>query len=122
MKIRTRTPRRLERLAFWTLIAAAIAMIVINAGCQAERTYHYSVTQHPDGTVEKTIEAKIKNSDVSVGELTAEGADGTKLTINDLSAQERVTAMIQATAEAVTATANALKTPLPTATATTDTP
>jgi hypothetical protein len=82
---------------------AAVVLLAISAfGC-AVREYHYTATA-PDGS-QRTIDIRITNSDVSVGELAVETADGGTLMLSDLSAEERTSRAIEAAAEAVKAAA-----------------
>lgn len=70
MKVRIRPPRRLESIVLFCLIAAAVCMIVMNAGC-ATRSVEWTrtVTTHPDNTVVEENHVSYNNTgfDTSTG-------------------------------------------------------
>lgn len=101
MKTRNRkTYSRIDSITFWFFVIATVVLVVMNAGCvDARRNYSYTVTTAPDGTVTKTVNVDILNSDVKVGQLEAIGADGTTIRLNDLDAQERASVIIEKQAD-----------------------
>jgi hypothetical protein len=97
----------MKRAFFEYLIVAVLSLIVglvliALTGCaEAVRTYHYGVTTAPDGTVTKSIDVTIKNSDVKVGQLEASAQDGMTIKLTDLDAQERATLLAQTQADVI---------------------
>lgn len=89
-------------LVVFVWIAVIVGLLIGVAGCaEARRVYRYETSVSPDGTVTKAINVEILNSDVKVGQLEAQGADGTVLKLNDLDAQERASVIMQIQAEAL---------------------
>ena len=84
------------------MIATLILFVLGAAGCaEATRTYRYTKTTAPDGTVTQAIDVQIKNSDVKVGQPEAGAPDGMTIKLTDLDAQERATMLAQTQAEVI---------------------